>query len=127
MKPSEFILNSDYLSIAQVDSKNYNVYVGGGSIAGFGYTEQNFDFATPAQTGAIDRILISKDNGDYMLGSYMSLVVNMDVTGFIQITRTSKTNLRAKFVLSNYNSGVSTYPAMSFKIKVSSFKPPNVF
>lgn len=132
-KPSKFTLNSDYLSIAQVDSHTYTVYVGGGSLAQGSYTEQNFDFTTTSQQGAVDRILISKDGGNYRLGSYMNLIptwsssYDNNVMGFLQIFRTSSTNIRAQLVLNNAGSGTSTYPAMTFSIKVSSFKPPNVF
>lgn len=131
MKPSDFILNSDYLSIAQVGSNEYNVNVGAGSLQINSYTDQNFDFATSAQKGSIDRILISKDGGNYRLGSYMTVAPtwsgNNRVLGFIEVYRTSSTNIRAKVVLENYGSGTSTYPNMTFKIKVSSFRPPNVF
>ena len=133
MKPSDFKLNSDYLSIAQVNSKTYNITVGAGSLTINSYTEQNFDFTTTAQEGAVDRILIKKDNGSYMLGSYMTLIptwssdFSNNVSGFIQVYRTSKTNLRAKLVLQNYGQGTSTYPNMAFSIKVCSFKAPNVF
>lgn len=133
MRPSDFILNSDYLSIAQVDSKTYDVTVGAGSLVFQGVTEQNFDFNTTAQAGAVDRILISKDGGSYRLGSYMTLIpvwesdFSNNVVGFLNVYRTSRTNIRAKLVLENYSTGTSTYPSMTFKIKVSSFRPPNVF
>ena len=65
MKPSDFILNSDYLSIAQTSSNTYNVTVGAGSLTLNGHSVQNFDFNTKAQTGTIDRILISKDGGSF--------------------------------------------------------------
>ena len=133
MKPSNFTLNSDYLSIAQVDRHTYNVVVGGGNRVPGGYTEQNFDFTTASQQGSVDRILIDKDGSGYRLGSYMTLIptwsgdYDNNVIGFIQVFRTSSTNLRAQLVLENAGSGTSTYPAMTFQIKVSSFKPPNVF
>lgn len=133
MKPSNFTMNSDYLSIAQVGRNTYNVYVGGGSLVAGGYTEQNFDFASNAPKGSIDRILISKDGDNYRLGSYMTLVptwdsgFNNNVVGFIQVFRTSPTNIRAQLVLENYAFATSTYPSMVFSIKVCSFEPPNVF
>ena len=133
--PSKFTLNSDYLSIAQVSSKTYTVTVGGGSLVGGGMTEQNFDFAIPANAGASDRILISKDYGDYMLGSYMALIptwsgdFSNNVSGFLQVYRINPSTIRAKLVLENYATGgrTSTYPNMYFSIKISSFKPPNIF
>lgn len=134
MKPSDFTMNSDYLSIAQVAKNEYSVYVGGGTLVQDGYIIQNFDFASTEPKGAVDRILISKDGGDYMVGSYMTLFptwapdFSNNVVGYISVYRTSATNLRAQLILENHAlSGNSTYPSITFKIKVSSFEPPNVF
>ena len=128
-KPSDFIMNSDYLTIAQTGKQQNNVYVGGGTLQVQGYTEQNFDFAIPSEKGAVDRILISKDGGNYRLGSHMELFPNGDSTiaGFLHVFRTTATNLRAQLVLENQTSSATSYPAMTFTIKVASFKPPNVF
>lgn len=131
--PSKFTLNSDYLSIAQVSSKSYNITVGGGSLVSGSWTEQNFDFAIPSNKGACDRILISKDGGDHMVGSYMELIptwsldFTTNINGFLEVYRASASTLRAKFVLQNVGSGSATYPGMTFTIKVASFRPPNVF
>ena len=134
MKPNDFTLNSDYLSIAQVSSNTYDVYVGGGTLQPGGYTEQNFDFTIKNEIGAIDRVLISKDGGSYRLGKQMSLFPTWTgtekVAGWLMVYRTSGSNLRAQLVLENYSEDMSitaSYPSMTFKIKVSSFKPPNVF
>ena len=127
MKPSDFILNSDYLSIAQVSSNTFTLAIGAGSLTGNNYTERNIDFKIRAQKGACDRILISKDGGRYYIGSYRQLNPNTDIYGFIQLARTSADNLRAKVVLENYSTSTESYPTMTFSIKVSSFRPPNVF
>lgn len=126
-KPSNFTMNSDYLSIAQTGSHEYTLTVGGGTIVPGGYTEQNFDFTTNAQNGSVDRILIKKNSGNFMLGSEMYLDQSTDLSGFLRIYRTSSTNLRAQFVMENWGYDNASYPAMTFTIKVSSFKPPNVF
>lgn len=127
MKPSDFILNSDYMSIAQVGSNTFTVTVGGGTLQVNGYTEQNFDFAIKSTPGASDRVLISRDGGNYTLGSYRQIMPVAECPGFISVYRTAANNLRAQVVLQNYSSGVISYPAMTFTIKVSSFRPPNVF
>lgn len=127
MYPDDFIMSSDYLSIAQVGSNTYNVSVNGGTLEGNnGYTEQVFNFTTKAQQGSVDRILISKDGDPYELASRLQLNPNGQIFGFLQVYRTSKTNLRAQLVLENYGPSSETYPAMAFKIKISSFKSPNV-
>lgn len=132
-KPSSFILNSDYLALAQVDNQTYNVSVSAGTLAQDGYTEQNFNFTTSSQSGAIDRIAIKNGNNDYLLGSYMRLEPSWNtsytdnVAGFLQVFRTSSTNIRVQFMLQNFSSGTASYPAMTFTVKVSRFLPPNVF
>lgn len=128
MKPSDFILNSDYLSIAQTGSSSHTVTVASGSLAGQGgSSEQNFNFTVPAQAGAVDRVLISKDGGRYYVGAYRGINPATDVYGFINVFRTSATNIRAQVVLENYSASTTSYPSMTFDIKVSTFKPPNVF
>ena len=132
-KPSSFILNSDYLALAQVDNQTYTVNVAGGTLAQNGYTEQNFDFTTSSQSGAIDRIVIKNGSNEYLLGAYMRLEPSWNtsytdnVAGFLQVFRTSSTNIRAQFMLQNFSSGSASYPAMTFTIKVSRFLPPNLF
>lgn len=127
MKPSNFILNSDYLSIAQVSSNTYTLTIAAGTLTGNNYTEQNTDFKIRAQQGASDRIMISKDGGDYKVGSYQQLEPATDIYGFIRLSRTSADTIQAKVVLENYSASTNSYPAMTFSIKVSSFRPPNVF
>lgn len=128
MKPSDFVLNSDYLSIAQIDSNTYSLTVNSGSIAGQGGSvERDYDFIARAQAGAVDRVLIKKDTGRYYVGSYRALNPATDIYGFISVYRTSSTNIRAQVVLENYSASTATYPSMTFSIKVTSFAPPNVF
>ena len=126
MKPNDFILNSDYLSIAQVSSNTYNVTVGAGTLVAQGFTEQNFDFRIRSNPGASDRVLISKDGGRFYLGSYKQIEPATNVYGFIQVFRTANNNIRAQLVLENYSAETVSYPSMNFKIKVSSFRAPNV-
>lgn len=127
MKPSDFILNSDYLSIAQISSNTYTVTTGAGTLQPNAFTEQNFNFAIRNQSGASDRVLISKDGGDYRLGSYLQLNPATNIYGFIHVFRTTGGNIRAQLVLENQSANATSYPAMTFTIKVSSFRPPNVF
>jgi hypothetical protein len=135
VKPSDFILNTDYLSIAQVGKDTYTFTMSGGTLAPWAYVERNFDFTTDPQDGAIDNILIKKDSDPYLNCSYMRLQPTSTsdglITGQISVYRTSATNIRAQVLLENqsyYSPGVSlSYPSMAFTVKVASFLPPNVF
>lgn len=127
MRPNDFILNSDYLSIAQVNSGEYTVTIGAGTLTAQGFTEQNIDQRVQSIAGASDRILISKDGGSFYLGSYRQLEPATNVYGFIHVFRTAVNNLRVQVVLENHSIDTVSYPAMTFTIKISSFKAPNVF
>lgn len=131
-KPSSFNLNSDYLTIAQISRNTYTLNIGGGSLVPMGFTEQNVDFAIPAEAGAIDRILINKDGQGFLYGSHMVLLPTWSsdytkiIYGFLNIFRIAPGTLRAQLVLENQGIETASYPSMSFTIRVSSFRPPNV-
>lgn len=133
MKPSDFILNSDYLSIAQTDRRTFTASIGAGTLTPGSYTEQNFDFTVKALPGAVDRVMIKKDAGEYHVGTYERLEIYTSdtpytrIVGFVSVFRTSATNIRMQFVLENVSTTNATYPNMLFTIKVTSFRPPNVF
>ena len=132
MRPNDFILNSDYLSIAQIDNSTYTITIGAGTLQPYPQTgwisTQTFDFTIPSQQGIIDRILIKKDSSDYALGSKLSFTASANVSGYVNVYRASKTKLRVDVTLNNIdNANPSSYPNMTFKVKVARFYPPNVF
>ena len=127
MKQNKFILNSDYLSIAQTNTSENTVYVGGGTLLPHQHTEQFFDFTVPAQKGAIDRTYINYDNNGWMIGSIMRISLSIELTGIVHVFRTNSNTLRVQFLLENYSGNTNSYPSMTFTIRVASFRPPNVF
>lgn len=132
-KPSDFILNSDFLSIAQISSNTLTANFSGGTLSGGDYIERTVDFSVAAQNGAIDNIMLSKDGGNYQVGNWQRLEIAPNdsefkrIVGFISVYRINASTLRAQMVLENVSPNALDYPAMTYKIKVSSFKPPNVF
>ena len=127
MKPSDFILNSDYLSIAQVDSRTLEFTIPSGSVAVNSYTIQNLDFTVPVINGAINRILISKDGSNYCVGSLLNFWPSEYVRGDIYISRQSSNTIRVTVSYQNYGQSTQTYPSATFSIKITSFTSPNVF
>ena len=135
MKPSDFILNSEYLSIAQASKSTIQASFAGGTFPTIGRPEieRTLDFTVASISGAIDRVLISKDGSDFQATSSADIeVYDIDNTtqllyGFIDVSRTSPSNIRVLLHLYQFDSSATTYPAMSFTIKVDSFFPPNVF
>lgn len=133
MKPSDFILNSDYLSIAQTGRQTITASIAAGTLTPGNYTEQNLDFTVRALAGAVDRIMIKKDSGEFQVGAYQRLEIYTSdtpytrIVGFVSVFRTSATNMRLQLVLENVTPNTVTYPAMTFTVQVTSFRPPNVF
>ena len=131
MKPSDFILNSDYLSIAQTGKNTYTANIPTGSLQPNAYVELPFNFTIASEPGAIDRVYTKKDSGDYVLGTYRDFYIDYvgyeGIRGFLMVTRTTATNLRVIVNLENQATTAKSYPAMTFKIKVATFRPPNVF
>ena len=132
MVPNKFTLNSDYLSIAQTGSNEYTAYFGGGTLISGAYFETSANFTIPAEKGAIDQIMIKKDSSSYRVGSYQRLEWSTTnpyqrIVGFVDVSRTSPSNLRVRLVLENVSTSNYSYPSTTFTIKVSSFKPPNIF
>ena len=131
MKPSDFILHRDYLSIAQTGKNTYTVNVAGGTLQGNACIELPYNFTITSEPGAIDRVYTKKDSGDYVLGTYRDFYIDYvgyeGIRAFLMVTRTTATNLRVIVNLENQATTAKSYPAMTFKIKVATFRPPNVF
>lgn len=126
-KPSNFILNSDYLTIAEYDRTSYTIYVPAGNTSVALNMTRNF--TVPTQAGAIDRVSITVD-GQTTIGMAADFqLTTLDVGGgVIQVVRTSPTNIQVVIYSTAMFSGESiAYPAHTITIAVASFKPPNVF
>ena len=128
MKPNKFIVNTDYLSLAQIGKQELFFAVPAGTVPAGGQVVRDGDFTVTSQKGAIDQILIRQDDHNYRLGYSLSVVSGNDIIGTTDVYRTSASNMRVRVTINNlFSSSVLNYPAMTFRVKVSSFKPPNIF
>ena len=130
-RPSDFILNSDYLSIAQTGRSEHTATFAGGTLQPGGsagdYVVQTTDFTIPSEPGSIDRIMISTNGGDFYLGSQTSFEAAPLAYGSLDVCRVARNTIRATMVVANSSDSVNTFPSMSFRIKITSFRPPNIF
>jgi hypothetical protein len=120
-KPSNFIINTDYLSIAEVvPSEDFSFTIPASSST----QDYSLDFATEPQNGSIDRIQVTigdKTTPDH--APYFSPGNNSDNVGTIQVYRTSSTNMRVRVYIYSVS---AAYPSIPVAIKVNRFRPPNV-
>lgn len=123
-KPNNFIMNTDYLSIAQSGNNTITLVKNGGTVPAYGQLIESTDFNIQADKGAIERFFVSINDGDFKLGSS----ADSPTGGGIIISRSSKDIIKVEFVVNNItNPSPITYPLTTFIIKIISFKPPNIF
>lgn len=115
-RPNNFIMNTDYLSIAQYGKYQHTYVISGGSTPS---TTVYQDFTVPASNGSIDQIMISLNDGPFKLG----LRYAPSEGGHLDIYRVSANTLRAEMTFAD----TPTHPLYKFTIKALCFKPPNVF
>lgn len=125
-KPNQFIANSDYLSLAQKNTLDYNVTFPSESIPSGNNITRTHDITVPSIKGAIDEIMISRNGGDYLLGNYL-VIQGGPPSLSIFLFRPSPGTLRIRLFSSNGTMNSWTMPTQTLSIRVSSFLPPNIF
>lgn len=132
-RPSDFLMNSDYLSIAQTDKTEYTITIGSGSVSTTDSMTQDFVFKS--ESGAISRFMIRSGTNDFSIGNELTVKLAWDannkVIGLVRVYRIDNSICRFSLDYQNLNadpsSNPSNYPEMSYTIKIVSFKSPNTF
>lgn len=125
-KPSEFILNSDYLALAQTGATELTAYFSAENFSAGATHVRTRDFTVASSQGSIDMTLISLNGGDYVLGSRLTNSTMQPTMSFF-VRRTSPTNIQVQLRVYTSSTGGYSMPLQTVKVKVASFKPPNVF
>ena len=132
-KPNDFILNSDYLSLAQTYSTELTAVFPAETFQPGSTEVRTVDFTVPKSQGAIDMFLISLNGADYELGASLLDHQISPQQGppyyYLEflVVRTSPTNIQIQMHEFNQSTGGVSLPTYNVKVKVSSFRPPNVF
>ena len=127
MKPSNFIANSDYLCLAQKNNSEFTAIFPPETFSGptTAY-DRHIDFKVPSIKGAIDEIMISYNGSEYLLGaSIWTGTVTPAGLGII-VSRISPDTIRVNLHIAVYVASYSM-PMQTYKVRVSSFLPPNIF
>lgn len=125
-KPNEFILNSDYLALAQTGTTEVTAYFSAETFSAGSTHIRTRDFTVASSQGAIDATLISLNGSDYILGSHLTDNVMQPTMSFF-VRRTSPTNIQVQLRVYTSRTGGYSMPLQTVKVKIASFKPPNVF
>lgn len=138
-KPSDFIFNSDYLSLAETNRGAFNVVIPSMPYDQFGGFDTVTQYTTTIQytatASAIDEFQITYDGktwfGDSIYNPFYSTgpgPYDYSPSWIVLIYRKSATTLEIKavFTPAHESTGAQT-PMLAFYIKACSFRPPNVF
>lgn len=125
-KPNDFIFNSDYLALAQTNKKDLTAFFPAETFSAGVAHDRTQDFDVSSSQGAIDTCLISINDDDYRLAQRRVISTS---PALVQITvfRTTPQTIRVRLHVFTNQSGGYSMPAQTVKIKVCSFKPPDVF
>lgn len=124
-KPSDFIINSDYLSIAEFDRNELTVITPPRTIEVYDTYEFERNFSVPAQYGTIDRVQISMDGTNYCPSANARFDFS-DHYVWIKVNRTSATNINVLVGIKNLVDSQISVPTKTININIASFKAPNV-
>lgn len=139
-KPSNFILNTDYLSIAEIGrlspyttSFASQTFPTSGGVAQAFSLEQEIPFT--AMTGAIDRFYIQYGgvwhSASQILnpGGYDYAISGNRQSWFLHIYRKNANTIvaRCDYTPPSQYQTIPSTPTLTFKISAVSFAPPNVF
>lgn len=131
-RPSDFILNSDYLSIAQTNRGSFTITIPPGNLQPAGQTgdtvDLTFSYKYPASTGSIDRFMVKVDDWKYEAAFYIVITFgeNEEAIGYISLYRANPTTIKARYFVGNRSQSIITYQSFPIKIKITSFHSPNV-
>ena len=127
-KPSDFIANSDFLSLAQKNNTEYTITFPQETFPGPTKSyDRHLEFNVPAIKGAIDEIAISYNGSEYLLGaSIWTGTVNPAGIGII-VSRISPDTITVNLHVTVFNVSSYSMPTQTLKIRMSSYLPPNVF
>lgn len=126
--PNKFIMNTDYLSIAQSGKYSHNYIRNGGTVPAYGQIVEHQDYTVPSQKGSIDQVMISLNGGALQLGTRYGFDLENNGGGYLEVYRANPTTLRAELWINNINNpSPVNFPLLNFTIKGVTFLPPNVF
>lgn len=140
-KPSDFILNSDYLTIAQASTtKPYTVYFPPQTFPHSGQIIDSFhidrEIPSVAVPGAVDRVAIEYNGTRYVADRIDKSPdpiygdeLEYDQFWVLTVYRKDKNTLvaRCNFMPPTRTTTIPTSPSLTFTISATSFRPPNVF
>lgn len=126
MKPEDFILNSDYVSLSTATTTTKQANFGGGNIAGLDHASQTVNLAMPRIDQAEFQYMISTDGTKWLPVSTYTFDYNSSVMAAVIVSRIDATTVQVSLLAANHTESSSSYPAKTFWIKEASIIAPDM-
>lgn len=139
-RPNRFILNTDYMSLAQAGKYSTNVIIPAGQAIGYGNVVE-VDVPLPTANGAIPRYLVTYRTTVYNMDTQQletkditvpmpgKFQIRVGQRGFplhiISLSRLNNSTMRVTDVIETFNLD-EYYDSLTFRLDVSYIYPPNV-
>lgn len=132
MRPNDFILNSDYLTLANIENKTFAVAVPGGVIPSDGIYTATFDMSWQNISGTLVRIYIHHSKWAepnlWGIGAYGDTTYTDNGNYFYErMFVTTPTDKTVRLSVEIQGDVGTTIPSHTVTIKAFRFKVPNLF
>lgn len=127
MKPEDFKLNTDYLSLATATTFTTGVTFAGGTIPGNNSEQhQTIDIQVPEATNVVTNYMLSLDGNTWFPGNEYRFSYSSNVGGCVVFQRESSKLLRAYLFIGNGGPSAESFPAKTFYIKEATIYAPDM-
>lgn len=126
MKPEDFILNSDYISLSTKDRVTRQIQFAGGTLSSLDHSKQTIDIVVPKVEQAEFQYMISTDGAKWHPTSSYSFNYNANLMAQIIVARVSETNIQVYLLVANTGENSETFPAKTFYIKETAVIAPDM-
>jgi len=126
MKPSDFKLNTDYLSVA-TKANTVNIFQFPSMLVfGRSSTTGTIDLDVPDGTNGVPYYMVSLDNSTFTASSYYTFTPTANVTAKLAIYRIGPNLLRASITLRNSSNSLKTISGITVYVREALLTAPDM-
>ena len=126
MKPEDFILNTDYLSLSIASHSSNTVTFGSGTVGSFNFASQTIDVTVPKANQASFQYMISPDNSTWYPTNHYEFNFDSNIIGRLLLSRINSNTLRVYLFAGNKSGSSASYPSKQFWIKEAAIIAPDM-
>lgn len=126
MRPDDFKLNTDYLSLATATNFNTAVTFDSGTIGANSNKTLTYDFQAPFAEQVVTNYMISTDGNTWSPSNIYSFNYNSSVAAKLVLQRENNKIVRAYLFIGNGSNSTQSYGSKTFFIKEATLYAPDM-